>query len=247
MSDLSPFQQARALVATATVRYEQGDLDTALSQLRQAVLLFASEASSDPAQIRTRADACQFYGDCLTEREEHPEAANVYQEAADLYALLKTPEGEAQAQVCARKILAGVAALRSRPHERLYLLIAQYERKQQQLALQPGTEREQAEQVTHIARIFQRRDRPQEAVARYREALQLYARAVPTQETLLADAECHHRIAGLLVRFLNDPPAAARHYREAIALYAANEPVVHGRQASHDLCVRALRELEGKR
>ncbi|HLK61753.1 MAG TPA: hypothetical protein VKU00_34725, partial [Chthonomonadaceae bacterium] len=127
-----------------------------------------------------------------------------------------------------------------------YLLIAHYERQQQQLALQPGTEREQAEHVVHIARIFQRRERPQEAVTRYREALQLYARAMPTQETLLACAECHHRIAGLMARFLNDPTGAARHYREAVTLYAAHEPVVHGRQAGYDLCVRALRELESQ-
>lgn len=244
MSDLSPSQQAARLVVAAIELREQGELTESLLQLRQAVLLFASEKSSAPALIRARADACQFYGDSLTEREEYAEAANVFQEAADLYALLVTEEGESAAQACARKILAGVAELRSRPHERLYLLIAHYERQQQQLALQPGTEREQAEHVVHIARIFQRRERPQEAVTRYREALQLFARTVPIQETLLASAECHHRVANLLERFLHDVPAAVRHYREAIALYTAHEPVVHGRQPGRDLCVRALRALE---
>ena len=244
MSDLAPSHQAAILVAAARESYQQGDLDFTLSQLRQAVLLYASEIAKSPLHRENRADACQFYADCLTEREEHAEAANVYQEAVDLYSLLDTPRGEAQAQLCARKILAGVAALRSRPHERLYLLIAHYERQQQQLSLQKDTEREQAALVVHIARIFQRRERYQEAVTRYREALQLYLLAAQTQETLLDCAECLHRIANLLDRYLNDPAAAIRHYREAIALYAAHEPVVHGRQAGRDLCVRALRLLE---
>ncbi|HLK56543.1 MAG TPA: hypothetical protein VKU00_08265, partial [Chthonomonadaceae bacterium] len=98
MSDLPPYQQAMALVAAARVHYERGALLDALAPLRQAVLLFASEAPSAPDQLLARADACHFYGDCLTEIEEHAEAANVYQEAADLYAQLHHPEGEALAQ-----------------------------------------------------------------------------------------------------------------------------------------------------
>ena len=149
---------------------------------------------------------------------------------------------------CARKALASVAALRANPSDRLYLLIARYERQQQQLAMQAGTWAQQAECCLHVAQIFLRRDRPAEAFHRFAEALALYERAEPTLPTLLAQAECHHRMGHLLANVLldepNPVPRAAAHYEQAIALYRAHEPEIGGVQPDLALCERALRDLK---
>jgi len=241
-----PHEKAAELVAEASRRHAAGAAQAALDALRQAVLLYASEGEeADTTLLRQRADACALYGDYLTEAEEYANAANVYQEATDLYSRLE--EAEEEAQRTARKILLVIAALQARPQERLYLLIARYERMQQQLALQPGTEHEQADCVAHIGHIFQRRERYPEAVARYGEALTLYTQAPQSPESGLALAETHHRMAGLFANYLEEPNVAIRHYRKAIALYAEYEPVIYGRQAACDLCRRALAEIENWR
>jgi tetratricopeptide (TPR) repeat protein len=224
---------------------ESGDLRGALAALRQAVLLYAAAEGETAARVRgARAEACARFADCLAEADEHAYAANIYQEATDLYTQLTDPDAAEQAHVCARSALASIAALRARPQERLYLLIAHYERQQQQLALEPGTERQQAEQAAYIARVFQRRERYEESIARYREALDLYGRAPQPVEVMLARAECHHRIATMLHRYVGDLPGAARSYRSAIALYTEYEPPVYGVQQSRDLCLLALAEIE---
>ncbi|HZO88918.1 MAG TPA: hypothetical protein VFB38_11325 [Chthonomonadaceae bacterium] len=252
MMESYPSEQAARCVAEGLRLHASGALSDAITSLRRAVLLYAAddEAQTGPertpqercAYRRARADACQRYADCLTEAGEHPEAANIYQEAADLYALVGDEAAQQQARVCAQKILAGVAQLRSRPHDRLYLLIAHYERRQRQLALSAGTEQAQAECARHIARVFHRRERPQEALERYQEALALYARVPQTEEVGLACAECHHRMANLLHYYLDALEAAAQSYREAIALYAAyGLPTYSGDRM---ICLRAVQEIE---
>jgi tetratricopeptide (TPR) repeat protein len=263
MSDASArLEQAAQHVSEGIRLHEAAAIPEAVASLRMAVLLYASafegnraadagapeglEAPerSAPTLLRARADACQLCGDYLTEVQEHAEAANVYQEAADLYAQIGGAETEREAQGCARKILTSVAALRNRPHERLYLLVRRYERRQRQFALEPGTERQQGACSAHIARIFQRQERYEEAVARYREALSLFERAPQDRESAMGQADCHHRLATLLSLHLNDLSGAARHYRQAIALYALHEPVTYGVQSAHALCMRALAEVE---
>ncbi len=258
-------EQAARYEAEAIRLYDAGTIAEAIKALRQAVLHYAAameegatvESAAVPtpqpahsappeALIRARADACQRFGDYLTEAGEHPEAANIYQEAVDLYTRLGGPEAEQQARICARKILANVTALRSQPHERLYLLVAHYERRQQQFALEPGTEVQQAECSVHIARIFQRRERPEEAIARYRQALQFYTQATLTPDVQLARAECHHRIATLLAYALHDLTGAVHHFQEAIALYAVYELPVYEVQPALALCKRSLAEVESR-
>ncbi len=246
-------EQAARHVAEGERLHAARALPEAIDALRHAVLLYAAadggaaeeaEAPEHTAQRRLRADACQRCADYLTEAGEHPEAATLYQEAADLYGQLEGAEAAQESHSCARKILAGVAALNARPQDRLYLLIAHYERQQRQLTLEPGTETAQAECAVRIARVFERRERPQEALPRYREALALYARAPQEPEVLLARAECHHRIATLLYYDFADLPGAAACYRQAIALYADHEPLSYGEQPSRALCTRALAEIE---
>jgi tetratricopeptide (TPR) repeat protein len=247
-------EQAAQCTAEALQRHAEGALPDAIAAMRHAVLLYAAAdsaetesatASTDAAAYRRiRADVCQRCGDFLTESGQHPEAAMLYQEAADLYGQWGGAEAAQEAHACAQKILAAVEALRARPQERLYLLIAQHERQQRQLALTPSSEQAQAECAVRIAQVFQRRERPQEAVERFREALTLYARAPQTPEVQLARAECHHRIATLLYYDLNDLPAAAAHYRKAIPLYTAHEPPYYGVQSSRQMCARALAEIE---
>jgi tetratricopeptide (TPR) repeat protein len=249
-ADRTQREQAARYANQAARLYDAGARPEALVALRQAVLLYAAaddaEAGSaaDRTLRRARADACQRCGDCLAECGEHAEAANVYQEATDLYRQIGDVAAEGEAAACAHKIMESVDALRARPQERLYLLIARYERQQRQLTLQSGTAAQQAQCCMQIARIFQRRERPEEAIARYREALSLYARATQAAENLLACAECHHRMATLLAHDTGDLRSAVRHYRQAIALYTAHEPPVYGVQESRTLCERALAETE---
>ena len=250
MSSNSSAQLAAQSVAEAKRQHALGSLSEAVVALRSAVVLYAEaeESLGDSTREKAllalrwaRADTCQLCGDYLMESEAFAEAVTIYQEATDTYSRIAGAEQEAS--VCARKLLAGVTALRARPHERLYLMTAQYERQQRQLALHSGTEAEQAECLVRIARVFQRRERPQEAVQHYLEALALYSQAAPTEELPLAVAECHHRLATILNYALHDDTAALAHYQEAITLYTLHEPLVYGVQESRLLCERASTEL----
>ena len=226
--------------------YDRARLDDEeLAFLRRAVLLYAAADAmrEDSTEIgpltRARADLCRLFADRLVSAQHHAEAATIYQEATDLYGLLE-PDAKYLAGDCARRLLECISAVRDEPRERLQLLIARYERSQQQLALDPGTEAQQAECCIHIARIFQRREMPEESVVRYKEALELLSAATVSPEMLLARAECNHRIASLLVGPLNDPSSAVRHYRSAIELYRESEPFLYGFQQSLELCKAAL-------
>jgi tetratricopeptide (TPR) repeat protein len=218
--------------------------------MHSAVLLFAAadaerELPDEPSSLtRPRADACKRYAEALAEEGHHAQAANIYQEATDLYGLLGDQESQDLARDCARKLLASLAALRAQPSDRLKLLIAHYERQQQQLALAPGTEMQQAECVIHIARIYQRRDRPAESVESYREALELLKEVEPTTESELTRAECYHRIATLFAERLDEPFEAIRCYQAAVDLYVIHEPLVYGVQNSYEICRAALIRLK---
>lgn len=243
-------KQAESCFAEAREHYEGGRVEKAVDLLRQSVLLYAAlEAAPLPSGIdvarfhQARADACHELAARLTETGCHAEAANVYQEATDLYSQIGTQQAEQMSRACARKLLENLGALNAQPQERLHLLVAHYERIQRQLALEPDTEIRQAECCVHIARIFQRRDRAEAAVARFDEALALYERVSPTPESELGRAECHHRIATLLSLKMNDLYGAERHYRQAIDLYSEHEPVEYGFQSSLELCRAALARI----
>ena len=241
--------QAEAYLAEAST-HDAERSDAVLAALRKAVLHYAAaDAALETADHgeslkRARADACRRFAEALASAGRHAEAANIYQEATDLYGLIEDADAPGLAKECARRLLDNVAALRAQPHERLHLLIAHYERLQQQYALESGTEASQAECAAHIARICQRRDRPVDAVARYREALDLYGRSSHSTETELAKAECHHRIATILAVRLDRAMEAIRHYRESIALYEIHEPIVYGFQQSLEMCRAALSRIE---
>ncbi len=227
-----------------------GRAEEALGALRRAVLLYAAadterEIPETPGPLTlSRAEACRNFGAALAAEGRHAEAANVLQEATDLYGLLEAPEAQDLARECAHRVLECVAALKADPKERLHLLVAHYERAQEQLTLEAGSEVRQAEARMHIARIYQRRERPADSVASYREALDLLGRAEGSADIALARAECHHRIATLLADVLADPAEAVRHYRSAIKLYQPYEPIVYGFQQSLELCRAALARTE---
>lgn len=248
-------EQAADCLARAAGLVASEAWDDALPLLHQAVLLYAEvyrladeEGGASTLLTRARAEACRQYGDALAHQERHPEAASVFQEAADLYGLLSAPADRQAAQTCARKALASVTALRANPQDRLLLLIARYERQRQQLAMQPDTWAQQADCCLHIARIFLRRERNEEAFTHYGDALTLYGRAEQTAPVLLAEAECHHRLGGLLANALIDAPnripQAIAHYEQAVALYAAPDVAEQGTQEDRLLCARALSDLK---
>ena len=238
--------QAETCAAQSRAFDSVGRAEEALDALHKAVLLFAAadtarENTDEPGPLtRPRADACRLYGDSLAALGRHADAANIYQEATDLYGLIGDSDARKSAGDCARRLLQSVAALRADPRGRLHLLVAHYERSQEQLALEPGMEFRQAECRMHIARIYQRRDRPADSVECYRESLDLLAACDDLSETDLTRAECHHRIATLLAEPLGQPHEAVSHYQRAIALYQPHEPFVHGFQQSLELCRSGL-------
>ena len=255
---LSYSEQAAQFRAQSEPRFANGEASAGLALLRQAVVRYAAAmetySSPDgngavaianaPESLRlARAETCREFGNRLWEAGEYAEAASIYQEAVDSYAQEADPASEETVRFCARRVLDCLTALRDHPQERLSMLIGRYERQSLRLALDAGTEAAQGTCRVEIARIFARRARPQEAVSAYLDALALYERAEATEENLLAQAECHHRLGGLLARFLHDKVGAARHYQAAISLYAAHEPFVYGVQSSLALCQQALKEV----
>lgn len=240
-------RSAAELFDRAVFEHGHGKLDTAIDLMRDAVIMYAAadSAAAQPSDERTRARsvACRLCGDFLAESERYAEASKIYQEAVDQYSLQQSEEAEVESRRCAHKLLDCIAMLRARPFERLNLLIARYEHLQRQYAAQPAHEMQEAECAAHIARILARRDRPDEAVTRYREALEILGRAEMDPGVYMAIAESNHRLGGLLAYRLNEPAEALLHYRKAIVLYAEYEPYVYGMQQAREMCERAIKEL----
>jgi len=216
-----------------------GDDAAAIECLRRAVSLYAALDAGEQPDDLAHAQVCHLLADLLTVAGRLPEAVQAYQEAADAYG--RVPGAEADAQTCARRIVEGVRALWQQPQERLYLLIARYERQQRQLAETPGTEAAQGDCAFQAATILHRRDRFEEAARRYAESLTLYEHA---PDTGLQQAACHQRLAGLYHYELPDRCRAADHYRQAIRLYELYEPLSEGEQMNRTLCQWLLNEVE---
>ena len=242
--------QARERAEHAALEYASGRLDSAVELVREAVVLYAAADSAafeeNAKRTLARADVCRICGAYLAEQEQYAEAANIYQQAVDQYSRLNSEEAEESARRCAGKLLECIELLKARPYDRLNLLIAQYEQRQRVFAAQPGHVVQEAECAAHIARILQRRERYEQSLLRYREALELYKKTSQEPEVQLAIAECHHRMGGLLAYRLSDRMQARRHFAEAVRIYAQHEPFVYGVQESRALCERALAELEAE-
>jgi tetratricopeptide (TPR) repeat protein len=244
-------EQAQTCSAKAEDHDQAGHEAERLAALSQAVLLYAAAEKPDDGEdeaagplTRPRADVCSLYADALASAGRHAEAVNVYQEATDLYGRIGDPDAQSRAQECARRLLDCLTALRTQPGERLHLLTARYERAREQLALEPGTELKQAECCVHIARIYQRRERPVDSLAWYQQALNLLDRCDGSPEIELLRAECHHRMGTLTGEHLSMPADAVAHYHQAIALYKEYEPFTYGFQQSLELCSAALTRTE---
>ena len=230
----------------------------ALPLLQKAMLLYAeayrlalAEQEVSTVLTRARADACRRYGEALARQSRHAEAANVFQEAVDLYGELISKDAQELARECARMALTSIKALDSQPHNRLYLLIAHHERQRQQLALQSGTMAQQGDCSLHIAQIFLRRNRPNEAYDRYLEALELYRQAETSDAVCLAQADCHHHLGDLLADVLpydaDHHASAVEHYTLAIALCRQYESAVDGKQEQAEKYQQALNRLQARR
>jgi tetratricopeptide (TPR) repeat protein len=221
--------------------------DEALALLRRAQSLLAAvplpeevadEDESHRSLRRAHGDISRRIAETLLAADDIPGAMQSFQEATDAYGGL--PGAEQEAAECARQILAGVKALRARPEDRLLLLIARHDRELRQLSEEAGTERARADLLFRMGTIFQRRDRLPEAASRYAESLSLYEMA---EDTELARAAAHHRLADLYRHELNDRARAITHYRKAIPLYARHEPASEDEQMNRTLCEWHLKQM----
>src|SRR5579871_692655 len=122
MSDADTQQhEALRLAAEAERLDTTGERKQALSLLWQAVLRYAEAhrlmvEAGEPVSLQwqsDRAQACRLCAEWLADSGAHAEAANVYQEAADLYGVLPGARPDQEARHCARQALASIAALRS--------------------------------------------------------------------------------------------------------------------------------------
>ena len=221
------------------------------SQLLQTLVRLAirdevlSEQGEFDAELRLdRANACREYAGKLNDAGRFPEATLYFQEAADLYLKLDSPEAQTLSKECAKSVLSSLESLRSEPWNRLSLLIVKHERRQKQLALMPGTESEQAACASQIGRIFQRRDRPEEAVVRYEDAISLLKQSESSIDQRLSLADCHHRIATLYETQLHSDNLSAYHYEQALEIYETCEPALVESKIALETLTEALKRLK---
>lgn len=206
--------EAAAWLARARAAQAEGNLAAAIECLRHAASLFASIEEPDVDDLMARGAACRDLGEILSRCGRAPEAMQAYQEACDAFE--QAPGAEEDARRCARLVVTGVREIWREPQQRLYLLIARHERDQRQAAEEPGSEGRQADIALRIGAIFERRDRPEEAIPRYREALFLYERA---PDGRFGMARCHHRLGGLYIDTGRDRGDAISHLSSAARLY----------------------------
>lgn len=239
------------LLAQAAIHQAGGRLEAAIPAAREAVLRCAlatgaADACEDghSATASLHAEACRTLAGYLHGAGQLPEAAFMYQEAADLFGRDAAERSQREAQSMAHLAVACISELRSQPERRLDLLLTRYEYQARLAALQPGSEQIQADCAAQMARILQRRERYDRAAARYQEAIDLYTAAEPSEDAAPALAECHHQLAGILSRWMVDLPAAADAYAAAIRYYEQCTPDESGERADLNICRVALAEIE---
>lgn len=246
-------EKAQSKNSEAVLFHAAGNLAEAAATMREVTLLYSAAISlvELPGKVtvsllKEHADACRLCGDYLAEAGEHTEAVNVFQEAVDLYSKIGDAEALELSKACAEKLLDNLESLRGSPERRLYLLINHYERRLHQLRLIAGTEREQAEASVHIARIFHRREKYKESYQYFVNALVLYSQIEQTHEVQVEVAECHHRVATLCSRYLDDVESAIEHYSAAIAIYESDTITPENTQPSLAQCRSGLEEISNE-
>ncbi len=238
---------AREAFTQGRLKHASGYLSEAIALLRQSVLLYAEMDTPKttylfiPTLREERGLACETCADYLVEAEQRPEAANLYQEAINVY---QSIHQTAKVGECARKAVAAINALRFQPEERLQLLIARHERQRQQLALQEDTEFEQADILMAIGQICVRRERYPQAQESYEEALRLLFMVVSSSLHLLyAKGVCRHQLGNLAFYHFNDLSSAEAHYRAALADLKPCQELEEYSAAAADMCLYALEDV----
>lgn len=224
---------ARRMIADC----EGASTKRAIELLQRAVAHFAA-AALDSADLWEYAEASHRLAELLVLADRLPEALQAYQEAVDAYE--RVPGGETRSRDCARAIVEGGHKLHSTPERRLELLAAKYARQVRQLELEPGTERERAELLFHLATILDRRNRPSAALPTYKDALYLFEQAPETEPRRAA---CCERVAMLYHYAWADRAEAAKWYERALALYAVNDSEDSELMQAYLMCKRRLDSL----
>jgi hypothetical protein len=235
----SEFERRRSIAALAV---SAGDFENAIAALRRAVDLHRVTGDEPPTveQSMASGEASSRLGELLWD-ERLPEAVQAYQDAADAFGRSEDPDRSA---ACARRVVEGVRLLRFRPAERLDLLIARYDTELRSLALLDETLERRAELEFKVATVLQRRDRVANAAARYARSLEAFCQLEGCE---LRQAACHHRLADLYNRELQDEAAALLHYEAARELYAEHEAPSEGEQMNRVLCEWQIEDIANRK
>lgn len=217
---------------------DRGDRPAELEALIRCVAHIALADEDSTSTIQARGEANRRLADLLADGGDWPGAMPAYQEAADAFGRL--PGFDEQARECARRIRDGVRALRLRPDDRLFILIARYERDLRNLEVQTGAEKERADCLVHIATILHRCERYNDAAVRFEEALALYCKV---DETGLERARTAKMLGDIYFGPLEDDIRAFRYYRQADREFAHEEDLVEADWFARQECGRRLRDL----
>ncbi len=198
---------------------ELARLQQACACYREALRILREGDLPPTAEVLNRhVGACRRLVVLLDELGEHAAAIAALQEAADIYGLLDTPEGNVEREECAREIVRRTASLRQTPSERLYLLVTHFERRLLRLEVENAEGSEQAEICLKLASVFLRSAHPTEAAIYLRRAIDhLGQNVAPTDFHLAAGA--HYRLGTIMAEAMGQPAQGLEHLKAAITYY----------------------------
>ena len=237
------YNELRSHILHSEALEASGLLQEAAERLVVAAAAFGPEGAIGPQSMDTRnmyAALCTHAGNSYRRMRDYAHAAYMYQEAAD--ALVDEGDSKQRAELAANTV-ACVRLTGRDPAVRLNLLLAKYEHLERQY-IAANRWMEAARARMQIARVYQRRERFEEAAKNYQMAIDAYSEAEISLERNMEIAECHHRLAGILDVRLKNPEAARTAYLVAIEIYRLNEPLVYGTQQARELCELAVDAMD---
>ncbi len=208
-------QKIEYLVDLSCRLSDEGQEMESIQTLRNAVsILHALEEKTELMQQLYAANSLKL-AKMLSDADRIPEAVAYFQAATDTYNVLGDSDA---ASTAAKGVLNCVSQLRNRPADRIFLLVAKYERQIAELSITPNMEVDCAKICHHVANILQRRNRYNESATWFLQELDYLSGAEISDEIIFSRAQAHNELGKLNFEYLRDPGLALEHYERAIVL-----------------------------